>query len=470
MSVPTKEEIMKWIEDMFSFGPRIPGSEGDRKTEEYIKERLKEFGIEDVRSDPIDLMLWEARRWSLEVRTESGASFSVPCFYMPYTRPTGKEGVEAEIVYVGEGRKKDFRGVDVEDKIVMADVRFLFLVPSAIAPLAYFVNDPEGTLTPESGHPAVWIITNPSITEVDYSALIPEPYVNARDGGAVGFIGVLMDYPEFEGEEFSYYAPYDGSFKRLPGMWIPRDAGDRIKEELKKGRVFTKMVLEADVRSSVGHNIYGVLPGKSDDIILVHSHHDGPFGSAVEDASGCALVLALAKYFASIPENKREKTMIFLFTEGHFYGGIGQKKFIEMHKEDLFPKIVVDIAIEHIAKEYLVKEGKAVPTGRVEPRGMFISDVPALVSLFKEAVQKYNIKRILLLPTNTPLGVPTDAGDFWRAGLTISSLISGPLYLFHKCDTPDKVADEELVPLTKMYIDVIEKIHKMPSEELRGRK
>lgn len=70
------------------------------------------------------------------------------------------------------------------------------------------------------------------------------------------------------------------------------------------------------------------------------------------------MVLALAKYFAQLGEKTR-RTLVFLFTAGHFYGGaegIGQKAFIETHRDDI-AKAIIDISVEHVAKECLEKDG-----------------------------------------------------------------------------------------------------------------
>jgi hypothetical protein len=110
--VPSEEEIFRWLLDLYSFGRRIPGSEADLKAERYLRDKLVEFGFEDVRVEPIDVTLWLARRWELEVRPEGDEAIKLSCFYVPYSAPTS--GLEEELVYVGEGRPEDFDKVDVE--------------------------------------------------------------------------------------------------------------------------------------------------------------------------------------------------------------------------------------------------------------------------------------------------------------------------------------------------------------------
>ncbi|MDH5815718.1 MAG: M28 family peptidase [Candidatus Nezhaarchaeota archaeon] len=297
-----------------------------------------------------------------------------------------------------------------------------------------------------------------------------DAYETAREHGAIGFIGVLEDYPKL-GEELTYYAPYDGILRPMPGLWVSKETGDLLKSMLSKDKVSAKITLEAEIRPTITHNIYGVLPGKTDEVMIVHSHHDGPFQSAVEDASGCSVVLALAKYFTRCREQIK-RTLLFLFTAGHFYGGaegIGQKAFIEAHKSDVIARTLIDVAIEHVAKECLVKDGIAVMTENVEPRGLFTTDNPVLIDIAKKAIIKNDVERILVLPTTTPINVPTDAHLFWKNGIPIYSLISGPVYLFDVTDTPDKVAKDQLEVLTKMFIDIIRELDTVPREEIRAK-
>lgn len=463
-AVPSQSEIFGWVLDLYSLGRRIPGSKGDLKAEKYLRDKLREFGFKDVRMEPINITLWMAKKWSLEVRPEGGKPEKLPCFYIPYSAPTS--GLEGELVYVGEGRAEDFERSDVRGKIVVVSVKFLPLSVSLLRSIAYFTHDPGGTITPDWVHPATWIRLNclgMRLIEGGYDA-----YEMARERGAVGFIGILEDYPKL-GKELTYYAPYDGVMRPMPGLWVSRETGARLKEMLGRGKVRGKIVLKAKVKPAVTHNVYGVLPGETDDVIIVHSHHDGPFQSAVEDASGCSVVLALAKYFAKLGKRTR-KTLVFLFTAGHFYGGaegVGQKAFIEAHRGDIVARAVVDIAIEHVAKECLEKDGVGVVTGNVEPRGLFTTDNPVMVDIAKKAIVKNGVEKILVLPTNTPIDVPTDAHLFWKNGVPIYSLISGPVYLFDATDTPDKVAEDQLEKLTRMFIDIINELDALPAEKIK---
>ena len=55
--IPSKEEIFSWIEHFCSFGHRRSGTENNWKSAQFIAEKFKEFGMEDVRFDHPDAKL-----------------------------------------------------------------------------------------------------------------------------------------------------------------------------------------------------------------------------------------------------------------------------------------------------------------------------------------------------------------------------------------------------------------------------
>lgn len=454
--LPTTDEIFGWITDITEMGFRIPGSDVDKQAEDYIMQKFVEFGLEDVHKEPIPITFWQAESWSLTVAEEE-----IPCFYIPYTNVTvtGSEGITTEIVYLHDGTEEDFALTDVTGKIVLVDIHFADLAVDLLKFFTYTFYDPNNTLPPGYSHPAAWIREN-----FDYA------YENSVEKGAVGFVGILVDYPV--ANEFTYWAPYDGILKPIPGLWLNNETGTYVKDLIQDGggsASATLILTGIEDENGVTNNVVGVLPGQTDDIIIVHSHHDGPFYAAVEDASGISVVLAMAKYLTQFPLRCREKTIVFLATAGHFYGSVGQQAFIQEHESDWIPKTVVDICLEHIALETfgVDENGDWVTTGLPEPRGIFTYDNPLLIQFATSAVIENNLERTLILSTSSPLGVPSDAGYFNSYGIPVYSFISGPIYLFDIADTPDKVAKDQLVPVTKAFSDMVRDIDKVPAELIR---
>lgn len=454
---PKKEEILSWIMKICEMGYRRPATEADRKVEDYLIQLLEEFGFSDIKREELEIPIWHPEIWKLTIEINNKKE-EFPCYFLVYTDFTSSEGITAELVYMKTGRELDFKKTNAEGKIAVIDFRNPTLNVNPLAKIAYYVHDPENTIPDDYSHPATFRFLN-------WDALY-----RAYENGAKGVIGILKDHP---GGFKEYFYPADDNAsdpRPLPGVYLGRKEGKQLKRLLRENKdipVKATLVQRGKKTPGMSSNILGFIPGKTDDLVIVSSHHDAPFNNAVQDASGVGIVLALANYFAQFPDKTFDKTLLFLFTAGHFYEEIGGKRFIEMHKNDLIPKTVTSIHIEHIAKEYLEKDGELVFTGYNEPRAIFVSDRPKLVSYVKEAVIRHDLQRSLILPTDNPLGgVPTEGGPFQREGLTVISLASAPFFIYNPIDTIDKLAVEIFESVTRTFIDIIQSIDKTPKEDL----
>ncbi len=430
-------------------GGRLPGTPGDRAVEELVRGELEQLGLE-VKVEPVRVRYWKARNWKLEIETASGW-VEVPSFYMARVRPGT---VEARLAYIGDAHSTSLPQA-VEGSIAVGELEHPSLDLGLLAAAALYISDPDGSLRAAAEKPvekpATFMTTlHPSECGCPVA---PEAYDAAVKRGAAGFVAVLRNYPDMGCGEFTYYAPSDGLIRELTGLWVHRSNAKTLLEAAKQG-ARARLTLEADVGEATGYNVYAVLPGSTEKTIVVHSHHDSPFGGAVQDASGVAAVLALAHAFK---DYRPKHTIVFLLTEGHFDAGSGQEAFMESYGRD---RIRVDIAVEHLAKEYAVKDGKIYYTGKPEPRAVFVTETDGIVvEAFRKALKAHQPARTLLLPTSTPLGVPSDANRFWRRGVPVASMISGPVYMFSSCDTPDKVTERsDLERVLNTFLDAIKAI------------
>ena len=111
----------------------------------------------------------------------------------------------------------------------------------------------------------------------------------------------------------------------------------------------------------------------------------------------------------------------------------------------------------------------------------FVSGIPELQEIAKKAVIDHNLELTGIMPIITPekesQGSPskysegitlwTDATPFNDEGIAVLSIISSPFYLFHPLDTLDKVAVDQLEPVTSAFMDMIKKIDILPRDKLR---
>ena len=118
-------------------------------------------------------------------------------------------------------------------------------------------------------------------------------------------------------------------------MWIRGSDGERLKSLLARGPVSGRIRVDALRGNVTSFNIVAELPGADDETVIIGSHHDGPWSSAVEDASGISLVLAQAAYWSRVPASNRPHRLQFLLNCGHMSGGAGQSEFVRRHRAEL---------------------------------------------------------------------------------------------------------------------------------------
>ena len=370
--------MMEWIKEMSGFGERRAGSPAGLRNEDFLMGKLINFGLEDVHKEPIPIIFRETHKAVLEL--DEGVGFKpLKAQCIPFSAYTSEVGIEGNLVYADP--KKIFQGGDWKGKIVLTDISFPILDVKLISKFSLGQYDPEGNML-DIKHPATWVRLNWHF------------YRKAFEKGAIGFIGILKDQP---GGSFRMYAPYGFKEKNildkpLPGFWVSRNDGHKLRDLAKKGKTRVRMIHTGEQKAEITNNIVGEIPGQSDEAVILHSHHDSPFKSPVEDASGCAVVLSLAKHFAKEKNNKRK--IIILFTAGHFYGSIGTRTFIQNHLKDIVPKVALEITIEHIAKEAIENaSGELVPSGQPEGTGIFVPFNTKMVNAVLDSVKKNSVDR-----------------------------------------------------------------------------
>ena len=444
----SRDEMMDWIERIVAFGVRRPGYDASLEVESFLAACFVDFGLERVGKEPVPVNRWVPDRVRFRLpATET----DVPCAAIPYTDWTDADGVHAPCVYVGDGTPDDFDGHDVAGKIVVVDARFADLSAAHLKANRLAMHDPGETIPDGVLHEANWLITN-------FSA-----YFEAAQRGARAFVGLLADSPT---DGSSYYVPYDGNLKDFPAVWIGREHGETVRSEARRGRE-GHLVSRGDTRTVNSHNVVGCVPGRTDEIILLTCHHDAPFASAVEDGSGLAVLLALAKTFGAEP-GRLERTLLFVAASGHFHGGVGNRVFVEKHRDDLVPKTVAAFGMEHIGHEVEPDgAGGYRLTGRPEVRAIFSVKNPTLVGLIEAGLQRHGPDRTIVVPPYL-FGPepPCDSAPFFTAGIPSACLISGPLYLFDEADTLDKVAADDLMPTAQFFSELVRAVDRIPVDTL----
>lgn len=443
-SHPDEATIFSWIEEVVSWGVRRPCTPADDRAIDWIAEKFERFGLQDVRLEPVDVLLWSPTSAGLELRHDddpASADF-IEGFALPYCSPA--RGVTASVAELDRQ--------PVDGSIAWTSVDLITLPGPVMRGLASAVVDPDDSFD-------VLAQTYPfSARAIDLLGPIAEL-------GAVGFVGVLNDGFWDTSE---YYVPYDAVPRQIPGIWISPSDGARFLELVRSGSVTAKLMVDAAITSGESANVVGVLPGASDDWVIIGTHHDAPWASAVEDASGIAMLLAQVAAWADVPQEERPHNLLFVATAGHMAGAAGTATFINDHRDQL-ASVVCELHLEHIAKASRVESGQLVPLDPPEVRWWFTSANPALQQLVVNSLRAEQVDRSLLMhPEIFGPHPTTDGGFFHLEGVPLVNLLSAPRYLFDPGDTLEMIHRKSLEPLTRAVSRIIQGLGSHTPSSLRA--
>lgn len=259
-------------------GFRAFGTPQDLETATYIADQLEAFGVQEVALEPVvgDGWLFEGASVTIEGKTiRAGAMGGV--------EGTGSGGVEGRLVFVGIGSRRDYaRAGDVTGKIVLGWWDAASMWPNH---MAYEAK--------AHGADALIVATPPG-----------GPYYQAP--GAIGSFDATCDLE-----------------RCAPFVTISTRAASRLVERLESGeRLRARVVLNATVEEdATGYNTIGVIPGAEfpQEVIVLGAHHDAWWYGAVDDTSGVAMLLAIAKAVHESGFQPRY-TWVFATHTGEEYG------------------------------------------------------------------------------------------------------------------------------------------------------
>jgi len=446
----TADEIYGFAQVQAGFGPRRPGLPAMDQARDDIVGHLEEWGYK-VWIDSMPFEQYFPEKWGLELVAPTGRALDG--FPLWHSGPAGPDGITAELVDVGKGSERDFARHDVAGKVVLVSYGHRFL---NLMSLGAFSNT----------------------------------YARAIEHGAVGFLQYFTNTPGNTHQ--LVFVKSEGTGPAIPGFSIGKEDAAYLKKLTRKGGVKVRMELASEERVTLAQNIFAVLPGRTDDVILVDTHYCSIFEGAFDNASGTAAALALAKYFAMKPVEQREKTLVFTFYGSHEYmiGDIGSRKFLDDNPE-VADNLLVAIGLDHMAnypdKEYFGHDTRIRPMtpfpGMDQPRGIFVTNNSALRSIVFPAMLRHRLVPFIVFPNGLMDSIDVGApGDKWDSLLMWCICESGPAFrrnvptirimmapqTYHTpLDTMEHFTPEQLKRAVDAHIEIIEKIDQTPPEKFR---
>ena len=354
---------------MASSGAVSAGLPSAAEATEWVVGQLEQTGIEDIEVQQLQqeegAALWLPLRWKMALVANSeagpGSSDVVLESAMPLPRSELPEGgLTAPLVYLGTGSAAESMHADVEGKVVLRRV----------SPQAHSFFESQAT------------------------------FESARQlfGRGAAAVVNMMDMPG-NARSFDYFGCGDACFN-LGGQdsRFLRAVLNRAAETGTADALRMRLTLETESLSGLtAQNALAVIPGASDEAILIVSHVDSWFDGANDNADGLAVTLALARHFAAL-DRQLERTLIFLISVGHHTAGLnGPIHFVRMNP-DIIDKTVLAINVEHVAARNLApartffSDGHRefdADTGEAPISAGITNESPYLLSLIDEGVARY---------------------------------------------------------------------------------
>ena len=450
-------EILQSVRDIVAFSERsrldgntlwgrISGSPYERMAAEYVRDQFTGYGLSDVRIEDFSRA---PQDWPLSWQVTLLGDDS----YGPQTRDyefklafpasdsgsTPEQGIDAELVYVGLGTEADLGGRELRGKIAVVHA---LMQPSA------FANSAVGVAKRLAKRGAVAVIT-------------------------------VMDVPAPV-----QFMPYGVGSLEIPCLTLNGDDGRFLEEVIglssagRKARMRIKLQIDSR-KGWVAQNVLGVIPGRSDEVVMLTAHLDAFFYGANDNASGLAVMLALARHYARKDAPPPQRTLVFVATSGHHVHddagsySAGVADLIARHRQGFLARTLLVYNAEHIGarrtevqRDLITGGNLVVTTNQENPFLISVSNRnPQLIGLLKTAIGRYGIPAITQT-NHFPFGDPS---PFFFAGIPVVNLISSGTWYHSTADTADTLSPEALERFARASVDFLDQVNATASS-LLGKK
>jgi hypothetical protein len=406
---------------------RIAGTKYDLATEDWLMKKFQGIGLTDVRKQEFDLPpQWFGKSWEVSLSGAGGVKLA-SAFPFTGTPATPAAGLDLETVYVGLGREADFVGRNLQGK---AAVVFSIPMPGVRDNSAQWFGAVERA---QKNHAAaVFVVLG---LPGNISAQTAQPKSTAP---AV---------PTFLLGNDDGMKVLDAIDKALPGP------GPHIKVRLDASKV-------PGLKTAI---VWGVLPGATDENILIQSTLDSFFEGAMDNASGLATMVSLAEYYSKIPQAQRRRTIIFAGTPAHHAGDPGVQ-WMHDHKDTFFAKTALIINCVHIAQTQTYVHGPFMQlSNATEAHRWTLRGSPKFDDIIVKAYQEFGV---------ATFDVPDARGagamsKIYKDAPSLMIYEMGPFY-HTSMDSPDMVPAPGLEAGARAYARIIDEINKLDRQALQA--
>ncbi|MDH6312791.1 hypothetical protein M2137_001566 [Parabacteroides sp. PFB2-10] len=409
---------------------RRTGSEGKRLAAEYIAEQFRRLGLETRLEE---FSLTESYRGETYLETASGKRFKDYEEIMFQGTNYYNEEVEKEVVFGGYGRPEELESIDLKGRIVL-----IFSVDHKTGVEAYSLlrkTEAEGLIVVPVDRPARFDAERDRMKEYT----LRHRFFMPNDPNA--FVQpIALDTMRF----LNSYVLRVAVVKELMGM-----PENKLEQYIKTNKITdvpvvpVKIKFERAQKEVTTANVVGLLPGKSEETIVVSAHYDHLgkkeahyYPGADDNASGVAGMLELAEAFAG--RKDLPYTLLFLAFAAEEEGLVGSKWHVnhpDFKAENVFCNLNMDM-ISRVDAEHETAENYIYCLG--SDRFPQLHDVLLKAdSLYDDCFIDYSLNQTGGMFS---LYSMTDSYNFVQKGVPALFFTSGLHPDYHKTtDTADKI-------------------------------
>jgi peptidase M28-like protein len=422
---------LKSRDDGNKYWGRIAGSKYEAMMHDWVEARFKRYNLQDVHRQPFKLPTqWFPTDWSYTF-TAGGKTYNFKSVNPSLNSPaTPAAGLDLDVVWVGTGTAADFAGRDVKGK-------------------------------------AVLIHSIPAPGSMGHSAAYERAMARAFEKGAAA-IGVVYGISD----NFAIWQGLGGAGEggpgqqrpiTTPGFFMGFQDGKVIRDLIGAGEpVKLHMTLTVEMREGLSSsNVWGTLPGTTDENIIVIAHQDGYYEAALDNASGQSVMMTLLDYFSQIPKEQRRRSITFVATAGHHVGSPGTR-WMHDNRDTVLAKTVLMINCEHVSvSDTKYWNGVMRKANVVAPRRWWINGSERL---FDTVLKSYGTFGVGLIADMDP----NASGDMGIVAKDVPSIqiIRSPVTKHTDDDKPEWVPAAGLEAVARSYARIIDNVNKLEKRDL----
>jgi N-acetylated-alpha-linked acidic dipeptidase len=347
--------------------PHVAGSPRDRVLAEWVRDRWRDYGLEQVEivehqvllpyATEVEVDMPSPSRWRAKMREEpvEGDPFSARDAGIAYHAYSASGDVTAPVVYVNGGDPADYdllarRGVDVKGKIVL--VRYS--VP-------YSYRGFKALTAEQRGAAGILIYSDPADDGFKKGAVYPKgpwgPDSHIQRGGIVYDFRVPGDplTPGWASE------PGARRIKAADAVSLPkiisaplswRDA-QPILDALRRGRATVHLRVRNDDKVRPIWTVTGRITGTraADQLVILGNHRDAWVYGGVDPSSGTASLMELARSLGTLAKQgaRPRRTVVFASWDAEEFSLTSSTEWGEQHARELTDRAVAYLNVDSSA-------------------------------------------------------------------------------------------------------------------------